>query len=222
MQSEHSTSPGSRAKLETVGKFLEQVPALIGVLLGALATIIATSVNDRFRWKHTQSVRWDERRLEAYSEYARAIKDVYHVASRLVADRIPTLSTAPVDRESGLQLLAEARGQRTRAWEAVLLLGDVATVQAAREWREAVWQVERIATDPGLGSAEWEPSVRAVDRARDSFYTAARGGLAVSGGSVAQASWLSSNAPWLSSDRRGALRGPLTTPPDTGKSTDEE
>lgn len=55
--------------------------------------------------------------------------------------------------------------------------------------------MEQIATNPELASPEWESSISAVDRARDSFYEAARGSLAVAGGSVAQASWLSSNAP---------------------------
>ena len=185
-----------------MSKFLEQAPALVGVIVGALATIVATSVNDRFRWKRAQSVRWDERRLEAYGEYAHAIKDVYKGASGLVTSRRLVPSAEPLDRESGLQLLAEARAQRTRAWETVLLLGDAATVRAARNWREAVWQVEQIATNPELAFPEWESSISAVDRARDSFYEAARGSLAVAGGSVAQASWLSSNAPWLPSDTR--------------------
>src|SRR5215475_4637020 len=181
-----------------MSKLLEQAPALVGVLLGVLATIAGTSINDRFRWKHDRSVRWDERRVEAYTEYARAIKDVYTAASRLATERIPVLSAAPVDRESGVRLLNEARAQRTKAWETMLLLGDAATVRAARDWREAIWQLERIAMDPSLGSSEWAQSIGAVDRARDSFYTAARGGLTVTGGSVAQASWLSSDAPWLS------------------------
>jgi hypothetical protein len=200
----YSNSPDWRVKVGAVSRFLDQAPALVGVVLGALATIVATSVNDKSRWKRAQSVRWDERRLEAYTEYARAIKDVYTAAARLATERIPVLSAAPVGRESGLELLAEATAQRTKAWETVLLLGDAPTVRAARDWREAIWQLERIATDSALGSSEWEQSIGAVDRARDSFYAAARGSLAVVGGSVAQASWLSSKAPWLSSTRRQA------------------
>jgi hypothetical protein len=60
------------AKLETVDRLLEQAPALIGVILGALATIVAMNINDKLRWKRVQSVRWDERRLDAYAEYARS------------------------------------------------------------------------------------------------------------------------------------------------------
>jgi hypothetical protein len=206
-----------------VSKFLEQAPALVGVVVGALATIVATSINDRFRWKRAQSVRWDERRLEAYSEYAHAIKDVYYAASRLVTGRRSVPPAEPLDRESGLQLLAEARAQRTRAWETVLLLGDAATVRAARNWREAVWQAEQIATDPKNASSEWESSISAVDHARDSFYEAARGSLAVPGGLVAQASWLSSSAPWLPSDthQAGGATKPASAPHGARGPTDE-
>ena len=168
-------------------------------------------------------MRWDERRLEAYSEYAHAIKDVYKAASRLVTSRRPVPLAEPLDREIGLQFLEEARAQRTRAWETVLLLGDAATVRAARNWREAVWQVEQIATNPELAPAEWESSISAVDRARDSFYEAARGSLAVPGGSVAQASWLSSSAPWLSSDTReaGSSTKPGSDPQEARRPTDK-
>ena len=162
-------------------------------------------------------------RLEAYGEYAHAIKDVYKGASGLVTSRLVP-SAEPLNRESGLQLLAEARAQRTRAWETVLLLGDAATVRAARNWREAVWQVEQIATNPELASPEWGPSsISAVDRARDSFYEAARGSLAVAGGSVAQASWLSSSAPWLPSDTReaGGSAKPGSDPQEARRPTDK-
>jgi hypothetical protein len=185
------------AKLNLMDRLLEQVPTLMGVILGALATIGATTINDRLRWRRTQSVRWDERRLEAYAEYARAIKAVQVAASRLVADRIPGASTGPVDRDAGLHLLADAGAARTKAWEAVLLLGDATTVAAARDWREAIWQLEQIAADQSLGAAEWAQRLTVVDQSRDHFYEAARASLNVAGGSVAQAAWMSSKAPWL-------------------------
>src|SRR6267154_150727 len=59
---------------------LNQLPALVGVALGILGTLLVTSVSDRARWKRDQSVRWDQRRLEAYTEYARAIKEMYTTA----------------------------------------------------------------------------------------------------------------------------------------------
>jgi hypothetical protein len=52
----------------------EQLPALIGVLLGAGATFGATFATDRARWHREQSVRWDVKRADAYAEYAFAVK----------------------------------------------------------------------------------------------------------------------------------------------------
>jgi hypothetical protein len=53
-----------------VQSFVQQLPALIGVLVGALATYAATSAAERARWRRTQSVRWDDKRLTAYAEDA--------------------------------------------------------------------------------------------------------------------------------------------------------
>jgi hypothetical protein len=183
-----------------VDSLLAQTPALIGVLLGALSTILATSVSERLKWRRSLSVRWDELRLQAYIDYARAIKGTYAAATRLAAWRQPALSLAPLDPDTGRTRLAEADEQRTKSWESVLLLGDAAAVHAARQWRAAVWQLERLATDDErVGDAlldEWRSLSPAVDLARDRFYEAARQGLLVPGGPVSQAPWLAVDAPW--------------------------
>ena len=52
-----------------------QALALIGVVIGIVGTIVATTVTDRSRWKRqTMMIRWDERRLDAYVQYAKSIK----------------------------------------------------------------------------------------------------------------------------------------------------
>lgn len=174
-----------------------QAIGLIGVLLGSMTTILATAINERARWRRGQQVRWDERRLTAYVDFAQTVKDVYYLAGRLAAGRVSSIRQPPIDREEGITLLGDAEARRSKAWEALLLLGDADTVRAARQWREAVWHVSRIATDPALGAAEWAAAIPAIDRGRDEFYEAARRSLGVAGGSVAQAEWLSSSAPWL-------------------------
>jgi hypothetical protein len=52
---------------------LQQLPTLVGVLVGAAATYVATSTAERSRWRRQQSVRWDIHRYEAYAEYAHAL-----------------------------------------------------------------------------------------------------------------------------------------------------
>ena len=46
-----------------VDALVAQLPALVGVLLGAVSTIVATGVSDRLRWKRSLSFRWDGRTL---------------------------------------------------------------------------------------------------------------------------------------------------------------
>ncbi|GIJ23046.1 hypothetical protein [Micromonospora lutea] len=160
-----------------------QLPALLGVLVGTIGTIVATSLADRSRWRRNQTVRWDERRLDAYAEFARALKEAHTIASRL--------SGGHLDRDAALAELAEADFRHTLAWENVLLLGDAPTVLAARAWRDTVWAVERLARD-GQADDERPTLLHRANEARDDFYRAARGGLGVGGGSVAQAELLAS------------------------------
>lgn len=162
---------------------LAQLPALIGVLVGTLGTVLATHVAERSRWSRAQSVRWDDRRVEAYAEYARALKGVSITVSRLRATGPDT-----PEREAGLALLLDAEAERSKAWERVLLLGDSATVNAGREWSAAVWALSSALRQRQQGF-DWEAGVLRLDTCRDRFYAAARAGLSV-GGPVAQADWL--------------------------------
>ncbi|MEU5553009.1 hypothetical protein ABZ738_24845 [Micromonospora sp. NPDC047793] len=170
-----------------MGSLLAQLPALIGVLIGTVGTIVATSLADRSRWRRTQTVRWDERRLDAYAEFARALKEVHATAGRL----LPGRKGPPVDRERELANLVEADFRHTLAWENVLLLGDGPTVTAARAWRDAVWAIERLVRGVPT-DAELTDLLHRANEARDHFYDAARDGLGVGGGSVAQATLLQS------------------------------
>lgn len=67
------------------------------------------------------------------------------VALRMTADLRPGSHSHPIDRDEGLVRLAESDARRTIVWENLLLLGDEPTVVAAARWRDAIWQVERLA-----------------------------------------------------------------------------
>ncbi|MGN9811537.1 hypothetical protein ACTMSW_19545 [Micromonospora sp. BQ11] len=173
-----------------MGTFVAQLPALIGVLVGTLGTILATTLADRARWKRSQDVRWDERRLDAYVEYARTIKEIHAIALRMTAADRPASRSHRIDREVGVAMLAEADVRRTLVWESMLLLGDEQTVAAARTWRDAVWQVEHCARGFADQQVDVASLLNRADEARDGFYRAARSSLGVRGGSVAQSSML--------------------------------
>jgi hypothetical protein len=183
-----------------VATFLSQLPALLGVVVGTAGTIIATTIGDRSRWRRTQSVRWDERRLTAYMEFAKAIKEVHQLTFRLAAPRLPRTRAIPIDPEAGLELLTQAKVGHTKAWEAVLLLGDATTITAARRWRDAVDELELIARGLADDGVSWASAVHTVNEARDKFYLAARAGLAVGSGAVAQAEWLAYTAEFEEGD----------------------
>jgi hypothetical protein len=201
-----------------VNDFLTQLPALAGVVLGIIGTIIATFISDHGRWRRDQISRWDEKRLDAYSEYAKAVKDIHALTFRLTAHRMSANKNSPIGRRTGLGLLEQNVLVRTKTWETVLLLGDGPTVSAAREWWYAVAQLVDFARDSSKTdeSREWLATVRAADEHRDRFYTAARQSLGIQGGSVAQAPWLPSTASWIlpaptipNADRDGAGTRPM-------------
>ncbi|MGC4878369.1 hypothetical protein ACLQ26_19185 [Micromonospora sp. DT43] len=189
---------------------LTQLPALLGVLVGTLGTILATSLADRARWRRNQSVRWDERRLDAYVEFAHALKESHAVALRMTADLRPGSYSHPIDRDEGLARLAESDARRTLVWENLLLLGDEPTVVAGANWRDTIWQVERVAR----GIVDVQPDivemVSRVNEARDIYYRAARHSLGVRGGSVEQSAAL----------RQALLSRPSATP--TGGTTGDD
>ncbi|MEU0548209.1 hypothetical protein [Micromonospora sp. NPDC005979] len=173
-----------------MGTLLTQLPALLGVLVGTLGTILATSLADRARWRRTQNVRWDERRLDAYVDYAHALKESYAVALRMTAHLRPGSHSHPIDRDEGLVRLAESDARRTVVWENLLLLGDEPTVVAAATWRDAVWQVERLARGIVGAPTGISEQLARVNEARDGYYRAARQSLGVRGGSVEQSAAL--------------------------------
>jgi hypothetical protein len=163
---------------------------LMGVVVGTLGTILATQLHDRSQWTRALSVRWDERRIDAYAQFARALKEAQQVSYRLSAQDRPSLRAPAIDRDEGLALLSQAYIEHTKAWENVLLLGDAATVTAARGWRAAVEQLELSARGRPSEGFEWDSAVERMNEGRDRFYDAARASLAVQGGPIAQAAWL--------------------------------
>ncbi|RSM36091.1 hypothetical protein DMA12_41670 [Amycolatopsis balhimycina DSM 5908] len=163
--------------------FLQQLPALIGVVIGALASFAATSAAERSRWRRTQSVRWDERRLTAYAEYASAVKKVISLSVRIAAHRgiHPDIDALPP--EEGLPALAAAEEERTVKWETVLLLGTGSTVVAARAWHESAFRLQRIASGREV-ELSWSEAIDAVSKARRRFYEAAKADIGIALGDV--------------------------------------
>lgn len=167
----------------SMASFTEQLPALIGVLLGAGATFGATFATDRARWHRDQSVRWDVKRADAYAEYAFAVKSVISLAVRIAAHRGAHSLGEPLSPDEGIGLLAEAEHERGVKWETVLLLGSDNAVKAGRRWQQSVFPLEEIARGRRV-AAEWDAAVAVASHERGRFCEAARNDLGLKKGSI--------------------------------------
>ncbi|MGW3788441.1 hypothetical protein ACWD5Z_27940 [Micromonospora chokoriensis] len=165
---------------------ISQLPALLGVVVGALGTGLATFLSTRSQWRRSQVVRWDERRLEAYSEFSHVLKEIQAVSLRVLATAAGDKYRSGLNTAEALPRLADADIRHTLVWEKLLLLGDATTVAAAQDWREAVWRLEHQARGVEETPEPLPDLIQQANMRRDHFYHAARRGLGVGGGSVAQ------------------------------------
>ncbi|MGB2567134.1 hypothetical protein ACPFP2_01585 [Micromonospora citrea] len=164
----------------------ENLVAQLPALIGTAGTMIVTTVTERGRWRRNQTVRWDERRLDAYADFTRAVKEIHLLAMGMLSAHRPGARTPALRPEEGLARLAEAAERHSLAWESVLLLGDEATVRAASTWRDAVRELELAARALPDPPDELAALVSRADHTRDGFYRAARTSLDVRGGTVDQ------------------------------------
>ncbi|MFJ5774346.1 hypothetical protein [Streptomyces sp. NPDC093094] len=182
-----------------------QLAALLGVALGAVLSTAATMIVERTRWRREVSVRWDERRLGAYAEYAHAVKELAHRYRRIaVAKGIAASGAAPLEPTAeAFAEAAEAEVRRSALAETVWLLGDSRTNTAAVRLNHCLWHLEWLAR--GLPTREqggWDQAYEDFRQARQRFLELARAGLGVQGARVAEA------VPWPPSWRGDLPQGP--------------
>jgi hypothetical protein len=183
-----------------VNPIVAQALTIAGVLLGSAATFVVTSTTERTRWRRAQSARWDDRRLLAYSEYANAVKHMVRLCRR-IAETKDLLSTGqPIDLDTAFTALAEAETQRAAQWETVLLLGEPATISAARAWSEQVWQLEFILRQDHPDASSFVTAYRNAMRLRNEFYAHARTDLHITSGPLPELTWRSLDPPPPSAD----------------------
>lgn len=162
--------------------FLHDLPALMGVVIGALASYLASAGTERARRKHERSSRWDQKRAQVYSDYGYAIKNVYVQCCRIATNyRGLGVQRETIDIDEAIEQLGRLTDERTAIWESVRLLGDPKTVQAGHDWHELIWQMERFAHGERANAGEWNTLLARVGACRDRFYAAARKDLGISG-----------------------------------------
>jgi hypothetical protein len=123
----------------------DELLTLAAVIVGAILSFGATSLNERQRFRREESTRWANQKLDAYLEYLHAVKHMARIARCIAAARGIHRYQPPLEREDALSMLNEAGERRAQASDKVTLLGDAATVKAIRRLNEEVWRLEKIA-----------------------------------------------------------------------------
>lgn len=119
---------------------LTQVVTLVGVLVGALTSYLATSSAERARHRRTLATRWDERKLNTYIEYASCVKEISSAAKRARQAAEGTDVHAEF-----LAVMEEAELKRSVLFETLVLLATPAAIEAAHAVNLVLWE-EEIAT----------------------------------------------------------------------------
>jgi hypothetical protein len=171
-----------------VSTILNQVLVLAGVIVGAAMSYLTSTLTERAKWRRVISTRWDDKRLEAYSIYADAVKAEQRVTLRLANGAGAGSRTLPLAPEEGIPFLADAEGRRATAFEKVLLLGTEETIRLARRWHVAVWNLQHIyqngnGTTRALtaeGKERFSIEYQQLVHLKDEFHLAARRDLGVS------------------------------------------
>ncbi|MFF8942015.1 hypothetical protein ACF1A5_06990 [Streptomyces sp. NPDC014864] len=159
--------------------FLQQLPALTGVVIGALGSYLAVVRGDRARFRRERAARWDERRLAVYADYARSPKKsvtlTYRVAAHLGNDPNPH----PLSLAEAEPALADAAVARDPSGEALIMLGSTEVVEKAREWVVAVMEMERFLREGRRDPEAWRTLLERQRAAREGYCTAVRTDLAL-------------------------------------------
>ncbi|MFJ2953734.1 hypothetical protein [Streptomyces sp. NPDC087270] len=167
----------------------DQLPALIGVVIGSLGSYAVQTSTERRRWRRQREERWDEKRFETYGRYANVLKAQLRVAQRIGAALGFADVADPLQPADGLPLLADAESRRATEWESVLLVGDAATIAAARRWHETIWTIELLVREGPADPAMWTKAHALASAARDAFYASARRDLGIAGDPPPSGSW---------------------------------
>ncbi|MGW3513609.1 hypothetical protein [Streptomyces sp. NPDC000994] len=151
-----------------------QIITLIGVLIGALASFLATTMAERAKFGREIATRWDERKLDAYIQYTSCIKEILRAARIVFAAR-----EAGEDRAPGLAVMESAEAKRSVLFEGLVLLADEDATKVANRVNERTWAVLRLARDPDGADGTPDEVGRAVIQALNDFHRAAKADLLI-------------------------------------------
>ncbi|WP_158692693.1 hypothetical protein [Streptomyces roseochromogenus] len=109
---------------------ISQIVTLVGVLVGALTSYLSVTVAERAKHRRSLATRWDERKLNAYVEYATCVKEVAAVAkhSRLVEEGSDA-------HKEFMAAMEDGERRRSARFETLVLLAALPAIEAAHNGR---------------------------------------------------------------------------------------
>lgn len=182
----------------------DRILPLAGVALGALMSYVVSSLNERTRWRRQQAVRWDERRLTAYAEYAHAVKELAAGYRTLAVARGLTPGPVAEPAPGALTELGALESRRSALSETLALLGDTEANTASKTLDHCVWRLECLARGiPTEAEQDWDQAYLEFRQARDRYVARARADLGVPGAVAREVAW---PAAWRPTSRSPSSR----------------
>lgn len=166
--------------------FWQQLPALIGVVIGALGSYLAVVRSDRARFLRERTARWEERRLAVYADYARTLKQSVTLAYRVAAHFGNDPHPHPLAPAEAGPLQAQAAIARDPSGEALIMLGSPEVVDRARAWVVVVLEMEAFLREERQDPQAWQVLLARQRAARAGYYAAVREDLALPPGHSAR------------------------------------
>ncbi|MFI6153321.1 hypothetical protein ACIBCA_11555 [Kitasatospora sp. NPDC051170] len=121
---------------------ITQIVTLVGVLLGALTSFVATGWAEQVKHRRLMASRWGERKLDTYVQYATCVKEISAVAKRAVE-----AEAGSEGRAEFLATMEKAEIQRSALFEMLVLLASPAAVEAAKAVNAVLWEFETAARE---------------------------------------------------------------------------
>jgi hypothetical protein len=160
---------------------ISQLFTLIGVVLGVVLSYVTRSLADRAGFRHDIARRWEDRKLDVYTQYVNDVKDVAGISRGIAGTRELQDRHAHLSLAEGIPLLDEAENRRERSTELLTLLANRETIRAYRQLNQAVGRLESFArgTPADVKASEWDQAIESFENALDQFYVNARAELGV-------------------------------------------
>ncbi|WP_367319036.1 hypothetical protein [Streptomyces sp. HUAS ZL42] len=166
--------------------FIQQLPALVGVVIGALGSYLVVVRGDQVRFRREQAARWEERRLAVYADYAQSVKKTVTVTYRVASELGNGTHPDPLTLEEAKPLLAEANTGRDPSGEALIMLGSPAVVEQARAWVVTAMEMERFVREGRRDPQAWQALLDRQRAGRERYYAAVREDLGLPPGHSAR------------------------------------